>query len=592
MAVQAARVVLVAPGGSAGTGGGGGGGLGAGGDIFIVQGGTLTISGGTLADGTATGGAGAGGAGGGQGYGSGIFLQGNQSVTFGTGQTNGQTTTINGAISDQTGSDTGNLYNSPGAGSVIIAGAGTVVLGGASNYTGGTTVQGGTLSISADNNIGSGNLALNGGTTVNVTGISTFTHAIALNGTATIEVDSGTTTDTKAITGGNVELIKTGAGTLVLNPTGGSNTYTGGTLIVAGTLELASSGAVAPGSYSFSGPGTLQVDAGALGAGNNFAGSLGTFGAGDALDIRGLAFNTANPNANTATISGGKLIVSNGTASETFNLSASHTGGIALTSDGHGGIEILNSLSDAIKAIDASATAGHNYTINLFGNETETVDPTAINLGAGETLTINGNGATIDGGAVNGVGGHRGLFVYSGNVTINNLTLANMNAVGGAGASGGGGGGAGLGGALFIANNHAGDASAVAGNVTLEQRQLHRRPRHGRCRRRGGQRRRRRRPWRRRHRAQERWKRHLCDRWRRRRRHRKQCDRRRPFQPVHRQRRHCGGRNRRRVTPTAIRAAAMGVVAPMAVLALVPMASAAAAAASVAAQAPASSSRR
>src|SRR5262249_37928870 len=138
---------------------------------------------------------------------------------------------------------------------------------------------------------------------------------------------------------------------------------------------------------------------------------------------------------------------------------------IALTSDGQGGIEVFNSLSDAIKAIDLIATPGHNYTINLFGNETETADPTAINLGANETLTINGNGATTDGGAVNGVGGHRGLFVYSGNGTIKNLTLANMNAVGGAGGAGGGGGGAGLGGALFVANNAGG--SAVAGNVTL-----------------------------------------------------------------------------------------------------------------------------
>ncbi len=172
-------------------------------------------------------------------------------------------------------------------------------------------------------------------------------------------MDSGTTTDTSPITGANVELFKTGAGTLVLNPSGGSNTYSGGTLIVSGTLELASSGAVAPGFYSFSGPGTLQIDAGALGAGGNFAGSLGTFGAGDVLDVRGVAFNTANPNANTATISSNKLIVSNGTTSETFNLSASHTGSIALTSDGHGGIEIFNSLSEAIN-VDRSQRDPNN----------------------------------------------------------------------------------------------------------------------------------------------------------------------------------------------------------------------------------------
>src|SRR6185312_11470911 len=214
-----------------------------------------------------------------------------------------------------------------GAGSIIVAGNGTVVLGGANVYTGGTTVQGGMLSISANNNIGSGGLTLNAGTTVNVTGISTFAHSTTLSGNATIEVDSGTTSDASPITGANVELIKTGAGTLVLNPTGGTNTYTGGTLIVNGTLKLASSGAVAPGSYSFGGPGTLQIDAAALGAGGNFGGSLGNFGAGDALDIRGLAFNAANPNANTASVAGNKLTIGNGTTSETFTLSAAHTGG-------------------------------------------------------------------------------------------------------------------------------------------------------------------------------------------------------------------------------------------------------------------------
>src|SRR5262249_24720944 len=44
----------------------------------------------------------------------------------------------------------------------------------------------------------------------------------------------------------------------------------------------------------------------------------------------------------------------------------------------------------------------------------------AINLGPVDTLTINGNGATID-----GLNSTRGFFVYYGNVTINDLTIAN-----------------------------------------------------------------------------------------------------------------------------------------------------------------------
>src|SRR6185437_6348626 len=86
----------------------------------------------------------------------------------------------------------------------------------------------------------------------------------------------------------------------------------------------------------------------------------------------------------------------------------------------------------------------------------------AINLKAGVTLDINGYGHTLDGG-----GSQRGLFVYSGDVTVENLALANMMARGGNGGAYAGGGGAGLGGALFVAGS--GDpGQAVTPNVTLD----------------------------------------------------------------------------------------------------------------------------
>jgi autotransporter-associated beta strand protein len=81
----------------------------------------------------------------------GLFIEGNKSITFATGQISGQTTTINGVITDQSGSDTGDIYDDPGAGSVILAGAGTVVLGGDNTYTGTTTAQSGTLNVTGSN---------------------------------------------------------------------------------------------------------------------------------------------------------------------------------------------------------------------------------------------------------------------------------------------------------------------------------------------------------------------------------------------------------------------------------------------------------
>ena len=69
---------------------------------------------------------------------------------------------------------------------------------------------------------------------------------------------------------------------------------------------------------------------------------------------------------------------------------------------------------------------------------TESADISAINLTGYDTLTINGQGAALD-----GAGAYRGLFAYSGATTIENLTIENAVAQGGAGGHGGGGGGAG-----------------------------------------------------------------------------------------------------------------------------------------------------
>ena len=83
-------------------------------------------------------------------------------------------------------------------------------------------------------------------------------------------------------------------------------------------------------------------------------------------------------------------------------------------------IEYLNlsstlELSNAIKEIDLfSQEVGGNglhYLITLQAGATltESADISAINLTGSDTLTINGQGAAIDGG-----GAYRGLFAYSG----------------------------------------------------------------------------------------------------------------------------------------------------------------------------------
>ena len=100
------------------------------------------------------------------------------------------------------------------------------------------------------------------------------------------------------------------------------------------------------------------------------------------------------------------------------------------------------------------------YSITFTASFTLTTDLYAINLAGGSTVTINGAGFTLDGG-----GKYRGFFDYAGGLTLENLTIQNTIATGGAGGSGAepGGGGGGLGGGLFVASG----ASATLSNVTF-----------------------------------------------------------------------------------------------------------------------------
>jgi hypothetical protein len=109
-------------------------------------------------------------------------------------------------------------------------------------------------------------------------------------------------------------------------------------------------------------------------------------------------------------------------------------------------------LNADIANVDA-ANAGA-YQINFTASIGETVALEAINLKPGVTLTIDGAGFALD-----GANAQRGLFVYAGAVTVEDLTIQNAAAVGG----GINGGGAGLGGGLLVGSNVAGDP----GQVTL-----------------------------------------------------------------------------------------------------------------------------
>jgi autotransporter-associated beta strand protein len=108
-----------------------------------MAGASLTVEGGSLAGASVTAGGGQSGGANGQAFGAGIFLQGDETITF--APVKGTTERVFDAIADQTGS--GGTGANAGAGGLILDGAGTLDLISASTYTGGTTIDKGILEL-------------------------------------------------------------------------------------------------------------------------------------------------------------------------------------------------------------------------------------------------------------------------------------------------------------------------------------------------------------------------------------------------------------------------------------------------------------
>lgn len=99
--------------------------------------------------------------------------------------------------------------------------------------------------------------------------------------------------------------------------------------------------------------------------------------------------------------------------------------------------------------LDLSGATG-SFTLTIGADFTFDRQIGPLSMGAGGTLAIVGAGHTLS-----GAGSYQGLFVATGTVSIDSLTLANMKAQGGAGGTAhyAGGGGMGAGGALFVGSS-------------------------------------------------------------------------------------------------------------------------------------------
>ena len=148
--------------------------------------------------------------------------------------------------------DTG--LGSGSGGSLIVDGATgtTLTLSGPNIYTGGTTIEQGTLAVSSDSNLGasSGTITLEGGILeITSAAFTTTARDVHLNGSGRILTDSGVGITFSGTINelSSSSLTKDGDGTLTLTA---ANPYSGGTTVLEGTLALSASGTIGTGSLT------------------------------------------------------------------------------------------------------------------------------------------------------------------------------------------------------------------------------------------------------------------------------------------------------------------------------------------------------
>ena len=313
---------------------------------------------------------------------------------------------------------------------MTMNGSGSVTLGGTNlsgvtysgNTIGGLTLNSGTLVFSGPTPwYGTGTITINGGsldsavvglvnananpenwngnfTFVGTQSLDTGSGAVTMNASRTVTVSANTFTVSGVIGGSGYSLTKAGAGTMVLN---NANTYSGGTVVNAGILQMGNSSALPSGAVTVNSPGTLDL--------NTYSLTIPNLTGSGTID----------------TVAGGTpTLTASSSANSTFSgVIKNTTGTLALTKTGN-----------SILTLSGTNTYTGNTTIStgtLLVNGS-TASGSAVTVASGATL----GGTNTVGGTVNWQSGSSALFTVttvsganttplkvSGSVTLNNNSV-------------------------------------------------------------------------------------------------------------------------------------------------------------------------
>ncbi|HBJ7583702.1 TPA: fibronectin-binding autotransporter adhesin ShdA [Salmonella enterica subsp. enterica serovar Infantis] len=287
--------------------------------------------------------------------------------------------------------------NVTGGGQIVKSGNDELIVTGANNYSGGTTISGGTLTADHADSLGSGDIDNSG----------------------VLQVGEGELENTLF---GSGSLVKTGTGELTLS---GDNTYSGGTTISDGTLTADHADSLGTGAVANSG--VLQVGEGELENTLSGSGSLVKTGTGK------LTLGGDNSYSGGTTITGGTLTADHADSLETGAIAnsgvfkvgegelkntLSGSGSLVKTGTGELTLSGDNSYSGGTTIIGGTLTADHADSLGTGAVANSGV----LQVGEGELEnTLSGSGSLVKTGT--GELTLSGDNTYSGGTTITGGTL-------------------------------------------------------------------------------------------------------------------------------------------------------------------------